>query len=121
MNHIPNFKINNRHKCDTCVEAKLTRSSFQSIERNSEPLDLIHTDVCDFNSIQSRDGNNYFITFIDDCTRFFYVYLMKSKDEAIEKFALYKNEVENQLNKRIKELRSDRGGEYVFPFESLRE
>ena len=119
MNHIPNFKFDNKHKCDTCVEAKLTRSSFHSIERNSEPLDLIHTDVCDFNSIQSRGGNKYFITFIDDCTRFCYVYLMKNKDEAIEKFILYKNEVENQLNKRIKKLRSDRGGEYVFPFESL--
>ena len=40
----------------------------------------------------------------------------KSKDEMIEKFVLYKNEVENQLNKKIKVLRSDRGGEYESPF-----
>ncbi|RVW26496.1 Retrovirus-related Pol polyprotein from transposon TNT 1-94 [Vitis vinifera] len=38
------------------------------------------------------------------------------KDEAIEKFVLYKNEVENQLNKKIKVLRSDQGGEYESPF-----
>ena len=44
------------------------------------------------------------------------MYLLKSKDEAIEKFALYKQEVENQLNKKIKMVRSDRGGEYVEPF-----
>ena len=44
------------------------------------------------------------------------MYLLKSKNEAIEKFGLYKNEVENQLNKKIKVLRSDRGGEYEFPF-----
>ena len=44
------------------------------------------------------------------------VYLLKSKDEAIEKFVLNKNEVENQLNKKIKVLRSDRGGEYESPF-----
>ena len=44
---------------------------------------------------------------------------MKSKDEAIEKFVLYKNEIENQLNKKIKELRSDRGGEYVAPFKTF--
>ena len=44
---------------------------------------------------------------------------MKSKDKALEKFILYKNEVENQLNRKIKELRSDRSGEYVVPFESL--
>ena len=36
--------------------------------------------------------------------------------EAIEKFVLYKNEVENQLNKKIKVLKSDRGGEYESTF-----
>ena len=56
------------------------------------------------------------MTFIDDSTKFCYVYLLKSKDEAIEKFAMYKSEVENQLNKKIKRVRSDRGGEYVEPF-----
>lgn len=45
-----------------------------------------------------------------------YVYLLRSKDEAIEMFKHYKTEVENQLSKRIKILRSDRGGEYVAPF-----
>ena len=40
-----------------------------------------------------------------------HMYLLKSKDEAMEKFFLYKNEVENQLNKKIKVLRSDRGDE----------
>ena len=44
------------------------------------------------------------------------VYLLKSKDEMIEKFVLYKNEVENQLNKKIKVLRSDQGGEYESSF-----
>ncbi|KAD2393513.1 hypothetical protein E3N88_40490 [Mikania micrantha] len=42
-----------------------------------------------------------------------------SKDEAIDKFVLYKTEVENQLNKKIKVLRSDRGGEYVSPFADI--
>ena len=66
--------------------------------------------------VQSRGGNKYFITFVDDSTKYCYVYLLKSKDEALEKFILYKTEVENQLNKKIKVLRSDRGGEYVAPY-----
>ena len=49
-------------------------------------------------------------------TKYCYVYLVKSKDETIEKFVLYKNEVENQLNKKIKVLRNNRGGEYESPF-----
>ena len=52
------------------------------------------------------------MTFIDDCTRFCYVYLLKPKDEALHYFKVYKVEVENQLEKKIKHLRSDRGGEY---------
>ncbi|RVW87884.1 Retrovirus-related Pol polyprotein from transposon TNT 1-94 [Vitis vinifera] len=116
LNHIPTFQINSNHKCEICVEAKLTRSSFQSVERNTEPLDLIHSDICDLKFVQTRGGNKYFITFVDDSTKYCYVYLLKSKDEAIEKFVLYKTEVENQLNKKIKVLRSDRGGEYESPF-----
>ena len=90
----------------------MTRSSFQTIERNTEPFELIRSDVCDLKFIQTRGGNKYFITFIDDSIKYCYVYLLKSKDEALEKFVLYKNEVENQLNKKIKVIRSDRGGEY---------
>ena len=41
------------------------------------------------------------------------VYFLKSKDEALEIFILYKTEVENQLNRKL--IRSDRGGEYVTP------
>ena len=107
LNNIPTFQINVKHKCKTCVEAKLTRSSFQSVERHIEPLYLVHSDICDFKFVQTRGSNKYFITFVDDSTKYCYVYLLKSKDEAIEKFVLYINEVENQLNKKIKVLRSD--------------
>lgn len=47
MNNIPTLQIDSNHKCEFCVEAKMTRSSFQTIEGNSEQLDLDHTDVCD--------------------------------------------------------------------------
>ena len=43
------------------------------------------------------------------------MYLLKSKNEALEKFILYKNEVENQLNKKIIVIKSDEGGEYEAP------
>jgi transposase InsO family protein len=40
------------------------------------------------------------------------VYLLKIKNEVLHYFKVYKDEVENQLEKKIKCLRSDRGGEY---------
>ena len=113
---MPTFQIDAKHKCETCVDVKLTRSSFQSVERHTEPLDLIHSDICNLKFVQIRGGNKYFITFVDYSTKYFYVYLLKSKDEAIKKFVLYKYEVENQPNKKIKVLRSDRGDEYELSF-----
>lgn len=46
---------------------------------------------------------------IDDWTRFCYVCLLKSIDEALHHFKIYKVVVENQLEKKIKSLQSDRG------------
>ena len=82
---LPKFNIDANHKCETCVESKLIRSSFHNIERNIEPLELVHSDTCDLKYVQTRGGKKYFVTFIDDCTRYCYVYLLKRKDEALEK------------------------------------
>ena len=49
---------------------------------------------------------------IDDSTRYCYVYLLKSKYEALTFFKNYKDEAENQLDQKIKRLRSDHDGEY---------
>ena len=116
MECLPKFQIDPNHKCEIFVESKLTRTSFQSIERSSEPLELIHSDIYDLKFIQTRGGKKYFLTLIDDCIRYCYVYLLRSKDEALEMFQHFKNEVENQLDRKIKVIRSDRGGEYEAPF-----
>ena len=70
-------------------------------------LELVNSDVCGPMSTQARGGYEYFITFIDDYSRFGYVYLMKQKFEAFEKYKEFKAEVENQLGKHIKAIRSD--------------
>jgi hypothetical protein len=62
------------------------------------------------NGILMRAAKKYFITFIDDATRYCQLYLVKPKDEALNCFKIYKIEVENQLEKKIKRVRSDRGG-----------
>ena len=56
------------------------------------------------------DGYDSFITFIDDYSRYGYIYPIKEKTEALDKFKIFKAEVENQHNLKIKIVRSDRGG-----------
>nr|GEX94157.1 hypothetical protein [Tanacetum cinerariifolium] len=101
-------------QCVSCLSGKMTRKSFPyRPERATDLLGIIDTDVCGPLRHVSRQGASYFITFTDDYSRYGYVYLLKHKHEVFETFKVFKNEVENQLEKIIKALRSDQGGEYI--------
>ncbi|GJX31659.1 retrotransposon protein, putative, ty1-copia subclass [Tanacetum coccineum] len=100
-------------KCKSCISGKMTRKPFpHQMERAKDLLGLIHTHVCGPFRTMSREGASYFITFTDDFRCYGYVYLMKHKHEVFETFKVFQNEVENQLSKKIKAIRSDRGGKY---------
>ncbi|KAJ9547812.1 hypothetical protein OSB04_020355 [Centaurea solstitialis] len=100
--------------CESCLMGKMTKAPFKGKpERATELLEIIHTDVCGPFSLTTRNGHRYFITFTDDFSRFGYVYLMRNKSESFDFFKEFQNEVENQLGKKIKRLRSDRGREYL--------
>nr|GFA88853.1 hypothetical protein [Tanacetum cinerariifolium] len=90
----------------------LTNES-SGLERAKDLLGLIHTDVCGPFKIMSRQEVSYFVTFTDDFSRYGYVYLLKHKHEVFETFKVFQKEVENQLGKTIKSLRSNCGGEYM--------
>ncbi|KAA0036110.1 gag/pol protein [Cucumis melo var. makuwa] len=81
--------------------------------RAKETLELIHSNLCGQMNVKARGGFEYFISFIEDYSMYGYLYLMEHKFEALEKFKEYKAEVENLLSRKIKILRSDRGGEYM--------
>ncbi|GKA00926.1 retrotransposon protein, putative, ty1-copia subclass, partial [Tanacetum coccineum] len=101
-------------QCVSCLSGKMIRKPFpHHTERAIDLLGIIHTDVCGPLRHVSRQGVSYFITFTDDYSHYGYVYLLKHKHEVFETFKVFKNEVENQLGKTIKALRSDRGGEYI--------
>jgi len=73
---------------------------------------LVYTDICDPFSTASWNDHRYFITFSDDYSRYEYLYLIYEKSQSLDMFKIYKTEVENQHNRKIKAVRSDRGGEY---------
>nr|GFA03863.1 hypothetical protein [Tanacetum cinerariifolium] len=97
-------------KCVSCMSGKMARKPYSyQVERAKDLLGLIHTDVCGPFKIMSRQGASYFVTFTDDFNRYGYVYLLKHKHEVFETFKVFQKEVENQLGKTIKSLRSDHG------------
>jgi hypothetical protein len=96
--------------CEPCLMVKMTRTSFfGSMERVTDLLEIIHTDVCGPMSVPARGGYCYFVTFTDDLSIYGYIYLMKHKSETFENFKEFQSEVENQHNRKIKFLRSNRG------------
>jgi transposase InsO family protein len=113
LNLMLNLSIENGSKCQSCVQSKQSRKPHKTAEeRHLAPLELIHYDICEINSVLTEGGQRYFMTMIDDASRYCYVYLLKTKDDALNCFKTYKAEVENQLENKIKSFRSDRGDEY---------
>ncbi|GJV11722.1 zinc finger, CCHC-type containing protein [Tanacetum coccineum] len=101
------------HNGVKCFKLKLKRLPFPTIQRSSKTLELVHSDVCDLHATPTIGGKKYCcILCIDDYSRYCYVYLLHSKDEVLEKFRIYKSEVESKCDTRIKCLRADRGSEY---------
>ncbi|GJZ14773.1 zinc finger, CCHC-type containing protein, partial [Tanacetum coccineum] len=100
-------------KCKTFILNKITKKPFQNVKCETEVLELIHSDLCDLHATPSLGNKKYFMTFIDDASRFCYVYLLHSKDEALDEFKVFKTEVELQQGSQIKRFRTDRGGEYM--------
>ena len=83
------------------------------MERATDLLGIIHTYVCGPMNVEAHGGYRYFLTFIDDLSRYGYIYLMKHKSGTFEQFKEFQSEVENHHDKKIRFPRSDRGDEYL--------
>jgi transposase InsO family protein len=101
--------------CDSCQMGKSHRAAMPqaATQRMTQALELVHSDICGPMRTASLHGRAvYFITFIDDYTRFTVVYAIRHKSEAFQCFLAYKAYAENATGKRLRRLRSDGGGEY---------
>ena len=101
--------------CEPCLHGKQHREPFpdRSESRSNEALDIVHSDVCGKLNTKSLSGAEYFLTFIDDKTRYTWVYILKRKSEVFDKFRKWKAQVECSTGKTLKVLRTDNGGEFT--------
>ena len=101
--------------CDACKMGKMHKLHFPITEtKTKNPLELLHTDLWGPSPTPSIQGYKYYISFVDDFTRFTWIFPLKTKADTFQVFKIFKAQVEKQLDKPIKCLQSDWGGEYRF-------
>lgn len=110
-----NIKISDNGNlfCEPCQYGKNKALPFKlSDSKATSPLQLIHTDLRGPSPVQSNSRYQYYIQFLDDFSRYSWIYPLKNKSEAFPIFLQFKKLVEKQLEKSIKVVQSDWGGEY---------
>ena len=101
--------------CEPRVDGKHRHSSFPKSggRRATKLLEIVHNDVCERLEAKSLSGAEYFVTFINDKSRYVWIYILKNKSEVFKKFLEWKSMVEKSSCEKIKTLRSDNGSEYT--------
>lgn len=99
--------------CEICIKSKQTKLPFQETHnRVKEILEIVHTDLCGPMRSTSIGGAKYFLTFINDYSRWTEIYFLRQKSDVLNSFKEYKSRVERFINKKIKYLQSDNGREF---------
>jgi hypothetical protein len=112
--HLPvDGKMSKTIMCESCQLAKSKQLPFSNLCRvTKSPLEIIHTDVWT-SPIPSISGCKYYVLFIDEFSRFTWLFPLQSKFDVFICFVKFKSLAENQLSSKIKTLQSDGGGEYM--------
>jgi hypothetical protein len=99
--------------CEHCIYGKHNRVIFPyGATRTKGILELIHSDVFGLVLVPSLGKSVYYVSFIDDFSRYTWIYFLRKKYEVFDKFKELKALVENKTEKHIKVLRIDNGGEF---------
>ena len=100
--------------CNSCKLGKSKTLPFPiHTSSATRAFDLIHSDVWGMSPVVSHANYKYFVTFIDDYSRFTWIYFLLSKAEVLSTFKVFHAYVQTQFRANIKILRSDNGGEYT--------
>ncbi len=101
--------------CEPCLEGKQTREVICKISmtRAKHMLGHVHTDVCSPLPVHSHHSYWYFITFINDSSRFTSVSPLCEKSEVGKLLKTFISQVELETGQKVKILCSDGGGEYI--------
>ncbi|KAE8734204.1 PLAC8 family protein [Hibiscus syriacus] len=110
---LPQLDVRTYMVCAGCQYGKAHQLSYdESKFKEKEPLELVHSDVFGPVKQQSISGMRYMVTFIDDFSKYVWVFFMKEKSDTFSKFKVFRDSTEGEVGKKICCLRTDNGGEY---------
>ncbi|GJT39139.1 putative ribonuclease H-like domain-containing protein [Tanacetum coccineum] len=111
---LPSKVFRNDHTCVACQKGKQHKASCKAkLERTiTVPLHTLHMDLFGPTSVKSINHASYCLVITDDCTRFSWVFFLAAKDETSGILKNFIRQIENQLNHRVKIIRSDNGTEF---------
>ena len=92
---LPPLEFSELEQCIDCIKGKFAKKIKKDAKCSAGILEIIHTDICGPFSVTTVDGCDSFIMFTDDYSRYGYIYPIKERSEALDKFKIFKAEVEN--------------------------
>jgi hypothetical protein len=103
----------NNSVCSHCLAGKMHQLPFpKSVSITTRPFEIVHSDVWGPAPITSLNGTRYYVTFVDEFTRFTWFFPLHHKCQVLSSFMHFKSTMENLLSCKLKILRTDCGGEY---------
>ncbi len=93
-----------------CIKRKQTKHNKKEATRSSKLLEIIHSDICRPFDTLFFGWEKYFITFIDNFSCYGHIYLPNEKSQSMNALEVYINEIERQLDRKVKIVRSNRSG-----------
>jgi len=114
---LPSLDFTDMNVCVDCIKGKQTKHTKKGATRSTQLLEIIDIDIYGLSDVNSFNKERYFITFIDNFPRYSYVYLLHEKSQAVNALEVYINEVERQLDRKVKIVRSNRGCEYYRKYD----
>ncbi|KAL3830766.1 hypothetical protein ACJIZ3_019568 [Penstemon smallii] len=110
---LPVSKSTSKSLCSACCQGKMHQQPYTpSLNHSTAPLQLLFADVWGPSPVLSRGGYRYYLSIVDDFSRFCWIFPLKSKSEVVNTFLLFKKNVENLLHTNICSFQSDWGGEF---------
>ncbi|GJX47737.1 putative ribonuclease H-like domain-containing protein [Tanacetum coccineum] len=111
---LPSKIFENDHSCVACQKGKQHKASCKAklVNSISKPLNMLHMDLFGPTNVKNVMKKSYCLVVTDDFSRFSWVFFLATKDEISGILKTFITEIENQLDHKVKVIRSDNGIEF---------